>query len=304
MKGVVEQYFHSINTKTTVYLPGHVKPDMAQRGGKDYRLDAKLDILQLTRIMIQCALNHNNGHFLEGYERTEEMIADGVEPIPAKLWDWGIRNCSGQLRSVTEDTIKLCLMPAGTALATAKGIRFKGLSYLSEQAVFEHWFETARAKGSYNVDISYDPRDMNNIYVRNVAGATFEKCYLAEWESKWVGKSLDELLHQQAEERALRSRNKGREMQSGVDLNTEIESVVSEAEEMARQTALPASKAGRTSHIRDNRAAEKDEIRRKEAFALGEAPGSAVTKAPGPTEKPVDPITALIKKMAEEDYGD
>ena len=201
MKGIVEQFFRTINTKTTVFLPGHVKPDMAQRGGKDYRLDAKLDIRQFTKIMIQCVLNHNNEHFLESYERTEGMIADEVKPIPIEMWEWGITHCSGLLRSVTEDTIKLCLMPTDTALVTAKGIRYKGLYYLSERAIYEQWFETARAKGSYKVDISYDPRDMTNIYVRNLYDALFEKCYLSDWETKWNKKSLDEILHQQADER-------------------------------------------------------------------------------------------------------
>jgi len=303
MKGVVEQIFHSIDTKTTVYLPGHVKPDMAQRGGRDYRLDAKLDIRQLTTIIIQCVLNHNNGHFLEDYERTEGMMADGIKAIPLELWNWGIRNCSGQLRSVTEDTLKLCLMPADVALVTAKGIHFKGLFYLSEQAIFGHWFETARANGSYKVAVSYDPRDMSSIYIRDVAGAAFEKCYLADWESKWIGKSLDELLQQQAEDCALRDLDKMRELQSRVDLYTEIDKVVAEAEEMAKQTALPSSKTERTSRIRDNRAADKGYNRKEEAFKLGGAPEPSVINAEEPAG-PADPILDLIKKMAEADYDD
>jgi len=303
MKGVIEQLFHSIDTKTTVYLPGHVKPDMARRGGRDYRLDAKLDIRQLTTVIIQCVLNHNNGHFLEGYERTEDMIADGIKPIPVELWNWGIRNRSGRLRSITGDTIKLCLMPADEALVTAKGIHFKGLFYLSEQAILGNWFETARANGGYKVAVSYDPRDMSSIYIRDVAGAAFEKCYLADWESKWIGKSLDELLQQQAEDCALRDLDKRRELQSRVDLYTEIDKVVAEAEEMAKQTALPSSKTERTSSIRVNRAADKERNRKEEAFSIGGAPDSAVMNAVKPT-KPADPITVLIKKMAEAEYDD
>ena len=272
---------------------------MAQRGGKDYRLDAKLDIHQFTKVMIQCVLNHNNTHFLEGYERTEAMIADDVEPIPVNLWDWGIAHCSGQLRSVTEDTIKLCLMPADTALVTAKGIRFKGLYYLSERAVYEHWFETARAKGSYKVDISYDPRDMSNIYVRNLDGSPFEKCYLAEWENKWNGKYLDEVIYQQSADRSMRSKDSNRELQARVDLNTEIEKIVGEAEQMAKQTVIPASKKERTSRIRENRAEEKQALRQDEAFVLGEEPMTppAATKE---AEKPISPTLALIKKKLEE----
>jgi hypothetical protein len=304
IKGIIEQYFHTVNTKTTVFLPGHVKPDMTQRGGKDYRLDAILNIRQFTKIMIQCVLNHNNEHYLEGYERSEGMIADSVKSIPAELWYWGIRNCSGQLRTVTEDIVKLCLMPVDKALVTAKGIRFKGLYYLSERAISEHWFETARARGSYRVDISYDPRDMGNIYIRDLGGTVFEKCFVVDWASKWIGKSIDEVSQQQAEENALRHNSKKRELQSRVDLATEIEKVVTEAEKIAKQTELPASKRARTSQIRENRAAEKQHIRKNEAFSLGSTMESPAKNATEESKTPLHPITALIKKMAEEDCDD
>jgi len=307
MKGVVEKLFSSMDIKTTAFLPGHVKADMKQRGGKDYRLDAQMDIRQFTRIMIKSILNHNNEHFLESYERNENMIADNVEPIPVKLWDWGIAHCSGALRSVSEDTVKLYLMPSDTALVTAKGIRFKGLNYLSERAVYEHWFETARAKGSYKVDISYDPRDLSHIYVRNVNGALYEQSHLADWEAKWFGKSLDEVTRQQAAERALQARNKTRSLQSRIDLNTEIENVIREAEQMAKQTAFPNSKKERISDIRQNRAEEKESIRNNEAFILNKdekpATGQAV-QSTKKSEKTIHPITALIKKKAEEALND
>jgi len=298
MKGVVEQFFKVVNTKTTVFLPGHVKPDMTQRGGKDYRLDAKLDIRQFTKVIIQCVINHNNDHFLNGYERSEGMIADGVEPIPIKLWEWGISHCSGVLRTVAEDTIKLCLMPADTALVTLKGIRFKGLYYLSEKAVTEHWFETAREKGGYRVDISYDPRDMGQIYIRNIDGSVFEPCFLADWESKWKGKSLDELIHQQANEHAIRGESATHELQSHVDLNVEIEKIVIEAEQMAKQTVIPSSKKERTSRIRENRADEKQQMRKNEAFVLTAEP--VFTDAPEPTEEAISPTLAMIKRKLEE----
>jgi len=300
MKGIIEQFFRTINTKTTAFLPGHVKPDMTQRGGKDYRLDAKLDIRQFTKVMIQCILNHNNEHYLEGYDRTEAMIAEDVEPIPAKLWGWGITHCSGLLRSVTEDAIKLCLMPADTALVTAKGIRFKGLHYLSERAVAEQWFERARAKGSYRVDISYDPRDMSNIYVRNIDGALCEPCFLANWEAKWSEKSFDEVAQQQASERALRKSHANRELQASVDLSAEIDKIVAEAEQMSKQTVIPSSKKARTAGIRDNRAGEKQLLRQEEVFRFGKESAPEEALPAEPEEEPISPTMALIKQMLEE----
>jgi hypothetical protein len=194
-------------------------------------------------------------------------------------------------------------MPADTALVTAKGIRFKSLYYLSERAVSEHWFETARAKGSYRVNISYDPRDMSSIYIRNIDGALYEKCYLAEWQNKWSGKGLEEVIHQQASEKELAARHTSQELQSRVDLSAEIDKIIEEAENMAKQTAIPASKKERVSNIRENRAAEKEIIRKNEAFVLGgndEPQSPDMSEAEETDSEQLHPILAMIKKKAEE----
>lgn len=304
MKGIVEQFFRTVNTKTTVFLPGYVKPDMLQRGGHDYRLDAKLDLSQFTRIIIQCVLNHNNEHYLDGYERTEDMIEDDVLPVPIKLWQWGISHRSGALRSAPEKTLRLCLMPTGTATVTGKGIRFKGLVYLCERAVREHWFENARAKGSFRVKVSYDPRNMSSIYIWETAGSLFEPCFLAEWETKYQGKSLDEIYCLQEAEKQERSRYAPKQAQSHVDLNAEIEKIVCEAEEMAKQTPMPTSKASRISGIRENRAAEKLIARHAEAFTLEEDDPEKAEDSAGAEGETLSPTLSMIKRKLEERLDD
>ena len=82
---------------------------------------------------------------------------------------------------------------------------------------------------------------------------------------------MDEILYQQANERYLIKQSKQKELQSRVDLNTEIEKIVKEAEQQASQTNLPKSKGKRVSSIRENRSAEKDIMRQKEKFVLGNA---------------------------------
>jgi len=265
MKGIVERHFRTVNDKATAFLPGHVKPDMTERGGKDYRLDAILDIRQFTKIMINCALNHNS-HFLDSYERTADMIADNIEPIPINLWNWGTTHY-GALRSFPEETVKLCLMPTDTASVTAKGIRFKNLYYVCERAEVEHWFETARAKRSWKVDISYDPRNMSTIYVRD--GVTFDKCFLAEWQDKYIDMCLEEINYLHESEKFTRHKNSPKALTRTVDLFTAIDDIVAEAEEMARQTAIPKSKVTRTANIRENRHIEKGLNRHEESFVLG-----------------------------------
>lgn len=300
MKGIVEQYFRTINIKTTVFLPGYVKPDMQQRSGHDYRLDAKLDISQFTRIMIRYVLNHNNEHFLDGYERTEDMIADDVIPVPVNLWNWGISHRSGRLRSVSETTLKLCLMPTGTATVTGKGIRFKGLTYLCDRAIREHWFENTRNKGSFRVNVSYDPRNMSSIYIREKDGTEFELCFLSGWEAKYQGKSMDEIHHLQESEKQAKARYASKQAQARVDLNTEIEKVVHEAEEMAKQAALPASKAERVGSIQDNRAAEKLANRKTEAFVLAKTETDCLKPSTLSEDETLSPTLAMIKRKLEE----
>ena len=135
LKGIIEQHFRTINSNATVFLPGRVKPDMAERGGKDYRLDAKLDVRQFTAIIIKCVLYYNNSHYMESFEKNSRMMETGVESVPLKLWNWGCRCCPGSLRLFPEEKVKLALMPTENASVTGKGVRFKGLYYSSQEMV-------------------------------------------------------------------------------------------------------------------------------------------------------------------------
>ena len=300
MKGIVEQYFNTTNETALTRLPGHVKPDMAQRGGKDYRLDAIFDIQQLTKILIECVLHHNNNHLLETYERTAEMIADGVAPIPVEIWNWGIARRFGALRTFPEDKIKLALMPTDAATVTAKGIKYKNVYYICERAAHEHWFERARRK-VWKVNISYDPRNMDTIYVRNQDG-TVESCWLSNWQEKYVDKTIDEILFLQEAEKSVKRENAPKAMASKAELSSAIDDVIAEAQGMAKQTIVPKAKSERTKNIRANRSNEKAANRQTEAFSLDAKKPEAHMPHPNQNadEEPISPIMAMIKKQLEE----
>lgn len=268
-KGIIEQYFHTINGYVKPFVPGTIHVDFRERGGKDYRLDAKLDLYQFNQIIIKCALYHNNQHWLEYYDRNETLIEDEIDPIPIKLWNWGIKNRSGRLRTFPEDIIKLNLMPSDKALVTTKGIKFKSLYYGCETAVKEMWFEKARNKGTWKENISYDPRNMNSIYIRSENGRSFEKCFLLESQQRYFNKTFDEIEYLNTYERLERNIDKQRELQQKVDLLSDIESIVNKAEEMTNRVHdKKESKNSRIKNIRKNRKNEKNLNRDKEAFVL------------------------------------
>jgi hypothetical protein len=299
LKGIVEQHFRTINTKTAALLPGSVKPDMSQRGGHDYRLDAQLDIRQFTQIIIKCVLYYNNYHYMEYFEKSEAMIRDGVEAIPSKLWDWGIRNISGALRSFPEEQVRLAVMPMDKGSVTSKGIRFKGMFYICDKAIAEGWLEKARAKKQWQVDILYDPRNMEIIYVRNQGDTSYEPCSLLEWNNKNAGKYLDEVIYEQRKESIVGRQLKVAETEAKVNLNAEIEEIVAEAKGM-NKSATKKSKREKVSNIKENRREEREIIRAESAGAVVDTPSSTAPQVamPNTVDDDISPRLRMIKTKA------
>jgi hypothetical protein len=117
------------------------------------------------------------------------MIKDNVEAVPRKIWEWGISNCSGALKSFPEDVVKLAVMPTAKANVTEKGIKFKGAFYSSDKAVRELWFEKARSGKTRQVTVSYDPHDMTDIYIWNKDDKTYDICTLLGQYQRVLSKS-------------------------------------------------------------------------------------------------------------------
>lgn len=271
-KGIVEQHFRLTNLKVKPFIPGFINEDYRQRGSKNYALDATLNIYQFTQIIIKCALYHNNQHNLMNYNREEMMISDEVEAIPIKLWNWGIQNRAGKLRFVPEDIVKLNLMPRDMATVTAHGIKFKSIYYGSEIALKEHWFEKARNKGSWKVDVCYDPRNMNYIYIPGSDNKSFEKCFLLKHEERYLDKSYDEIEYLIEKEKIELRQKEEEELQSKVDLMSEIEEIVKEAKRNMEESSVSTeSKTKRIKGIKNNRKVEKILNREDEAFELDNA---------------------------------
>ena len=84
-------------------------------------------------------------------------------------------------------------------------------------------------------------------------------------------------------------------------MNAEIEKIVKEAEQQASQTNLPKSKGKRVSSIRENRSVEKDIMRQKEKFVLGNTERNETVVKSVETEKKIHPATKLIMELVEEE---
>ena len=275
-------------------------PDDRQRGGKDYRLDAKLDIRQFTRIIINCVLYYNNQHYLNGFEKSEQMLKSSVEAIPVELWKWGILNSSGALRTYPKETIQLALMPKESGSVTEKGIYFKKLYYSCQEARESLWFENARKNGRYAVDISYDPRDLSRIFVWEKDGSSAIPCTLLDWEQRFSGKSAEEVEFEQQKRDMQKKQNERAEKEAAINLNRKIDAIVEEADKMA-PSAKGKTKTERLAVIRENRREEKEAIRAEEAFTSNhsEEKHSSPEEHESKSEEPYDPFAMTDEEWAK-----
>ncbi len=146
-KGIVEQRFRILPSNFKPFVDGYIETDFQIRGGHDYRLDATLDIEQMTAILIKCVLYNNNWHDLKNYDKDYDLAKANIPNVPLELWEWGIANKSGTLRTFPLQDVKFSLMVEGKASITELGIKFKSNYYTCPTAMQEQWFDSARQEG-------------------------------------------------------------------------------------------------------------------------------------------------------------
>ena len=130
----MKEILEPLNTKLKHKTPGAIQKEYRKRGDRDYRLDATLTLEEFTKIYINLVLHHNN-KVIDKYPMEKEMLLDNVLPIPSKLWNWGIENKKGRLRTVEREVLRLNILPKGRANVSRAGIKFKGLYYGSQKAL-------------------------------------------------------------------------------------------------------------------------------------------------------------------------
>ena len=273
-KGIVEQRFRLIPSKFKPYVPGYIDVDYRARGGKDYRLDAVLDLDQFTQIVIECVLYYNNYHELKRYDKDRDLAADNIPTVPIDLWNWGIANRSGSLRQYPEELVRFSLLPVEQATVTLNGIRLRGLFYTCQRALEERWFDRARQRGNWKVTVSFDPRNLDEIYLHdNVAPMQFQICQLTERSRAHRKISVWELGQLQDTEKQISAKRQPRQQLAGADLSASIEGIVSGAVKQKGEPSTESS-AKRTRNIRVNRADEKQLNRGVETFRFKADPSS------------------------------
>jgi hypothetical protein len=259
MKGLVERHHGIAEQKIVKFLPGYV-PHIKERGEPDYILDASLTLNDFRKLWIDHILEYNELHHMKGYKKNKFMIVDYVKRYPLDIWNWGIRHRSGHLRAISQDIIRLNLLPRKTIAVTPRGIHLEGeLYYVSDLILREGWLDRAKGK-SMRVEVAYYPDSTDVIYLPLNGGTRLEVCHLTQAsqhlkDCSWYDAVDYFALEYQAEkvDRTKRQRRKAIRQ-------ARKENIVSNAVERRQNALLKAgktSKKSRKESIRLNREMEK-----------------------------------------------
>lgn len=255
-KGIVEQYFHVINTEVKAWLPGNVKKDYRERCEQDPRLKAVLDIEEFTQIIINAVL-HRNKTPLQNYPVTQQMLDNGVpkRPKPIEVWNWGLKKRAGGLRKETNDNLRANLMRRKKATIVPAGIVFNTMLYTCSLAEFEDWYRIASIQNSWEADIVYDERDISTIYLVN--SRKILECKLRPENSfteLYYGKTWEEVMDFQFMAQAENTAKADSENQEIVDFNYSNKLIVEGAKAKGDSPNI-------VKNIKGNRKKENEDLR-------------------------------------------
>jgi len=255
-KSMVESRFSVLNSLTGIrWLPGGVAARQKERGERDYRLDATLNMKEFTKIIIKSVLHYNSFH-RQPDRLTEKMVSDDVSPTPLSIWNWALENGYVEPNYRPDDLIYLHLLPTDNGTVQKSGVLFKGMYYISEVLIDQNWLAKARSRGVWSVQCWYDPNSADHIWIQ-ANDKKFIRCNLRYSDRKYASYRTDEIYDILEAYRQTPPTHKRAELESRVSLSDEIDSVVNTALKEKRESTQPKTKAARIGNIRENRADER-----------------------------------------------
>ncbi|HEV2707633.1 MAG TPA: Mu transposase C-terminal domain-containing protein [Pyrinomonadaceae bacterium] len=274
-KGLVERQFGLLNQRCVNFLPGRVRK--LSRGEPDSRLDAVLTLNDFRQLLILYMLDYNTNFYLKNYRKDEFMIADHVERYPLDLWNWGVQNRGKCFSATTRDHVRLNLLPRRTVSVTGSGIHFEGdLYYTCDTALRENWFGRANLRGNWKMEVAFDPRTTDRVYLITDGGTKIEPCHLTDASRHLKGRDWHEVADYFETERQAKEAAQSRRQQSRANTHDKQDAIIGRAverKEMALLGAGKISKSALISGMKENRAEEREREREADKWLLG-APGT------------------------------
>ena len=252
-KGIVERYFRTLQAEFKPYAPGVVKGNRIQKHGEsDYRLDAVVPISAFAKMILKTILYRNQHHVLDTYDRDADFPPD-LPSIPLHIWNWGIQNRTGHLRTVDPDTLRIMILPRKKISISTSGVNLWGLYYIGSEILKEGWLHRSKeVTRPQDLQAAYDPSCVDKIYLFPKHDSTiYWECSLSTKSRQFAGMSFWQVWEIQDQEKNLHAIEKDNSKAARRELDQFIRDTIAEAKKMATNSGV--SNRQRLSEIKSNK---------------------------------------------------
>lgn len=196
LKGIVEHRFNILNEKLIHELLGTTKGRHYIRGDKDPRMDATFTLREITKLLIDEILEHNNSIFRDLAKQSTLLIESGLSPTPLNYWNLHVNALRHALSRADEAHIRSRLLPTVKVTMTGKGIRLNDqMYYESDHDDFEAWKVIARNNRSWQLEALVDYDNSSFIFVRLEVDTGFIRCHLMKDSANFAHRHQADILY-------------------------------------------------------------------------------------------------------------
>ena len=263
LKPIVESRFKLIQAEFKPFAKGVVQDVITKkRGGKDYRLDATLNLDEFTKIILLSVLKYNQFHQINNYDRDIDLPHD-LPAVPMALWNWGIQHRTGKLRTASDQAVYVALLPREKATLSNRGLKIFGVTYTCPELYEKGWLHRQntinRPKFLY---AAYDPSNAEKIYVfYEQSSLKYWEATISDYSREFKGYSFWEVWQINSVQKKTFEKQNIKNNLAQSELEQKIMDIIQQA---SSETPLSTqSQKSRISEIRSNRTHEKELERSK-----------------------------------------
>ena len=161
MKGLVEQWFHQMHSSQNPHLEHHGL--IEKRHDSKHHKEACLTMYDFTKMLLNFVIHHNNS-LLDDYPFTVDMIKEQLDPIPVKVFEYGIKKHGVPKPIANLPQYYFSLMSPQPAKYDRRGIRCNDLFYINEEdrELLTDMYNAQNKRIEF--PIRMDPRDVGSVY--------------------------------------------------------------------------------------------------------------------------------------------
>ena len=164
LKGGTESDFFVVQTSLNGKTPGAIIKEYCDKNHTQWIVKARMTVRQFTALLILQELRRIR-EVRESRSLAAHAVEAGYDTSALGMWNYSVRYDGGGLSEFSEREVQQALLETGLASITESGVEFKGLLYKCDPLSLGRAFERARARNRTQVDVAFDQRLVDHIYM-------------------------------------------------------------------------------------------------------------------------------------------